>query len=439
MKKTVGLKHKLPNILEIIDQTYEKDFTFTIDGHEYKINKIIADYISPAVLNTHKIDPTYDEFVLKTKGKGDFERFLQLYKTEEIEIQKSEVGFFLELCKALKIDSIELIDKDPHEITIKNVFSQIKYHEKYEEFFSQYLQDEIDFLAENFIKLNDEQKNKMKKFSQNTLIRIFNSTKFQISDEDEFFSFINKLYIENHDNSILYGSVEFSYVSPKLIFEFLDMFKFEDINEDIWMSLCSIIKNDLKDENKKKKKLKHDNFNRIHDKIESKGLKFKFENDTDFDGILNYLQNKYKESFKIEAASHKSNSLNHKVENIVNYKNDDYFYYSDHSKDNWIEIDFKNHSVTPTEYTIKSAHWPKGGDHLKSWRLEGSTDGETWETIDEVKNSEILNNKNAIHTFKIKKNISNKFKQIKLVLKGENWKNKYFLSIDSFELYGTLY
>ena len=47
---TSGLKH-------IDFDKYEKDFTFVVNGKEFKTNKYISDILSPKISNYHLIDP----------------------------------------------------------------------------------------------------------------------------------------------------------------------------------------------------------------------------------------------------------------------------------------------------------------------------------------------------------------------------------------------
>ena len=67
---------------------------------------------------------------------------------------------------------------------------------------------------------------------------------------------------------------------------------------------------------------------------------------------------------------------------------------SESIKNSWICIDFKEHRIISTGYSIRSI----GKDvftkvyFLKSWVIETSNDGITWVKIDEVKNSKLRSN-----------------------------------------------
>lgn len=69
--------------------------------------------------------------------------------------------------------------------------------------------------------------------------------------------------------------------------------------------------------------------------------------------------------------------------------------------------------------------------------IQGSNDGENWETIDTRNNDSNLNGSRLVHSFEIN-NSKNKFRFIRMILTS-NWKNTHNFAIESFEIYGSLY
>ena len=61
-------------------------------------------------------------------------------------------------------------------------------------------------------------------------------------------------------------------------------------------------------------------------------------------------------------------------QNVVDLKSDHSFR-SRYGENQWICYDFKDRRVTPTGYTVKTS---QGYDHLKSWVIEVSNDGDVW-------------------------------------------------------------
>ena len=84
MKNTVKLQSD--SISQVPIQIYEENFTFIVNGEEYRTNKIVADLLSPIISNQHRDDPTFSEFTIKTQSEGNFQTILNLVSFEEKEI-----------------------------------------------------------------------------------------------------------------------------------------------------------------------------------------------------------------------------------------------------------------------------------------------------------------------------------------------------------------
>ena len=84
MKDTIKLQ--TDSILHIPLDSYEQDFTFIVNGEEFRTNKIISHILSQKISKFHLSDPTIDTYSIKTNSKGDFSHFLNLinFKTSEI-------------------------------------------------------------------------------------------------------------------------------------------------------------------------------------------------------------------------------------------------------------------------------------------------------------------------------------------------------------------
>lgn len=60
-----------------------------------------------------------------------------------------------------------------------------------------------------------------------------------INDEDSLLCFINELYKKDSSFSILFGAVYFINVSKSVLKEFVDDFLIDDLDIQIWKSICS--------------------------------------------------------------------------------------------------------------------------------------------------------------------------------------------------------
>ncbi|OHT15136.1 hypothetical protein TRFO_42700 [Tritrichomonas foetus] len=109
---------------------------------------------------------------------------------------------------------------------------------------------------------------------------------------------------------------------------------------------------------------------------------------------------------------------------------------SQNKPDQWIQFDFMNKVVILQNYTIKTHRYSSGSCHLKSWKIEGSSNGETWEEIDK-RESDVLNEENKEETFECAKKES-PYRFIRLLQTGPNHRGDHMLGLSRIEFYGFL-
>lgn len=115
------------SILNIPFEILADDFTFVVNGKEYKTNHIIADIISPKISKMHLFDPTIDKYIIDTFNIGNFEHLLQLINFRSIDIEHIEIPFIEEVLYILGSNTISIEDNDINNpITFENIFGRIK-------------------------------------------------------------------------------------------------------------------------------------------------------------------------------------------------------------------------------------------------------------------------------------------------------------------------
>jgi hypothetical protein len=104
----------------------------------------------------------------------------------------------------------------------------------------------------------------------------------------------------------------------------------------------------------------------------------------------------------------------------------------------WICYDFKDMRVTFTDYSIRTrCHFD--GAHLRSWRLEGLTDGLPWIEIDRRENDDTtLDQKGAIGAFSIREGNRREFRMIRIRQTGKNSSSRNTLGLASLEFFGVV-
>lgn len=121
---------------------------------------------------------------------------------------------------------------------------------------------------------------------------------------------------------------------------------------------------------------------------------------------------------------------------LFDYEDGSFVCYTYDEEEAWICIEFKNHEIRPTNYTIMSAN---DEENLKSFVIEGSKDKKTWTVIDEENDISYLIDSNSIHTFPIHNETEQASKYLRIRRTGPNWKNTNVLQLCLIEFYGELF
>lgn len=413
------------SILNVPVKTYNDEFLFIVNGSKIKTNRLIADLLSPRLCKIHSSDPTLSTFTINTKYDGNFSNIIDLVSFNEVSIPTSELSFASEVLEILENKNI-LFDYDETtttELNIATILTQIKKHEQYQQFYSEIFEKEIDFISSHFYEMSEKQEEELQILSIDTISRIINSEKLVLNSEDQLLRFVNKIYIQKNDASYLYETVKFENVDRKSIFEFVSIFDLNDLNNGMWKNITKLLcENITKKDDRKQNRYK------------SKKIVLPHSTDEKFNGIINYMKKQPNYTIKITASS--VDRYNEQPENAIDFDNINSYYSSKNIPNSWLKIDFGEHRVIATDYTLRSCNWNEHYSHPKSWVIEGSNDNNSWEIIDEEENCQFLVGASLVHTFKM--NISKEFKYIRMRCTGPDSSGDNYLPISAFEIYGTL-
>lgn len=151
-------------------------------------------------------------------------------------------------------------------ITIDNVVNRLIKDENFQEILPKFYQEEVEFISNNFSEILENQREKLKIFSINTIEKIINNSNLQFENEDELLQFINELYNELSEYSILYEYVYFSNVKSSSIEEFINIFDINDLNISTWYSISKRLIEEINNKNKYKNKYTKRNTNKRYKK-----------------------------------------------------------------------------------------------------------------------------------------------------------------------------
>lgn len=174
------------SILKVPLESYYRDFTFIVNGEEFKTSRIISDILSPKISQMHSIDPTIDTFKIDTQARGDFQTILSLIDFKESSINENEITFITEILEIFCNESIKIYFKeDQEELTNENVLKKIEKHEKFQKIYSDQFGKEIEYISLHFNEILSKQE-ELSKLKINTLYKIINNDNLQIEYSRSF-------------------------------------------------------------------------------------------------------------------------------------------------------------------------------------------------------------------------------------------------------------
>lgn len=417
---------------------YKKDFTFIVDGHEYRTSRFEADLISPIIRNRHFTDESNDQFIINTKGtfpSCKFTDFLSLLTFESQEISQKNQKFFKFLFSILGNEEGQILIESSEKVNIHNIFEIIS--EK--QFISPNgeIEKEVKYAAEHFEELNKEE---MKKLDVNIIESIIESDQLKIEDEDSLLNFIVDLYLYDRRLSFLFEKVFFSNVSNEALSNFFDAFNYNDMNGGIWHSIVDRTTNS---------QIKTDESLRPYTRTKLNVKELPYNYGDELNGIINYLTVKAggnlqdHEIIKIESSSCQNEpGYNFSVKNLLNFNNlgDRSMWSPNNERNAHIFYDFFDRKVKLTDYTF---HTPKdeSRDYPKSWSIECSNDLINWIEVDNRLNQYVMNRKNVCKTFKCQNKSDQFYRYVKITSKGPCWSNpnRFYFDLSAVEFFGSIY
>lgn len=423
---------------------YEKNFVFIVNGKEFPTSRFIADLLSPKIRQLHSIDSSSSSFIIDTQESGDFSILLDLINFDQNNISEQELPFISEVIEILNSDSIELNNPDNSDsLSIEKVFDELKIHERNKKFFHTKIEREIEFAASHFYEIDEDDFviiEQMCQIEKDTLNSILSSPKLFLKTEDQLLRIINSIYSNDRSYFQLYEYVQFVNIESENILKFLEVFNMNDLTNETWQKLSIRLQQDTKKCQKLNERYKFDSDYVITAKSTANKIEIQLNDDNQFDGIINFIRkqslDKIQDSVEVTASSIGNSFFS--PSNIIEYETNQLYFYTKNKPSSWIRIDFKNKSVCPKYYTLRTDI--SSDYHPKSWVIEGSFDKVNWEKIDQQNNCNLTNGRGITQTFEIKSNNNNKnFRYIQMRMIGKNWIGSNLLDISAIEFHGSLF
>jgi hypothetical protein len=280
------------------------------------------------------------------------------------------------------------------------------------------------------------------------LYEIISQGSLRLDSEDSLYDFISHGIETNREMFSLLEFVRWEYCSTGVMDDFFDVLleHFCEINASIWASLCARLV------------LPNGTWKQFPPSVK-KGRQFDIP-----DGIIAHLTRKCggnvhdvhvvdvtSGSFEkvTDGANPHSGAYNNAywaaAKNAADLETDSHFYSAyrmkgediPHTRNNWICYNFKERRIVPTHYTIRTHNsGGPGNEHLNSWLVEASADGETWREVAREEGNGQLNGSHFTGTFAVADGEECRF--IRLVQIGRNHLGNDRLWITAWDIFGSL-
>ena len=136
-----------------------------------------------------------------------------------------------------------------------------------------------------------------------------------------------------------------------------------------------------------------------------------------------------------------NSSRAHALKNIADLTADSFFCSDWSTYQVTVCYDFKEKSIIPSGYSIRSSYDSRPGDeNIQSWVIETSNDGSSWTEIDRKQNCRDLDARNVTKMYNV--NTSSSCRYIRLRQTGQNTNSvsryRHQIALSGFEIFGTL-
>lgn len=440
---------------EIPESLLDNDFCFIFDSKKYYCSRILASFISPTVAHIFHSDPLCNSFLIEINDESnsninvhaqkkisfDFDLIVKLMKGESIDINSNNAEFLILIGK--KLGNAELVNQITEnlsaylpKLTPQNVIQRIIIRSS----LNLNIDNEIDFISSHFIEFGDED---LLSLGPTLLLYILsNSRSIQIHSEGWLLSVIKRLILNGGNQyKCLYACVDYENLSTDEFDLFLEEINLEDIDEPLWNSLKSSFLNFKQNHafNNNHNKNQNENQNQKNRKKQvNLSTTISPSKPENMKGIFNYITEvmETNPSSIIDVTSSSFNQQ-HPPENVIDQPNNDTQYFESNNEANsWICFDFKNMKISLSHYTLKTWFWGPNFQHLKSWVVEGSDDGNEWTELDQREDEDSLNDALAFRRFKCAVRVTCRYVRIRST--DIDHSGTHLLILNAVEFYGRL-
>ena len=420
----------------IPSEAVEKDFEFVVNGESIFCNSVLACALSPKISSLRSSDALANRFVINTSDeKGLFHQVLSLTLGKSIDISDDahDVGFFLSIAQELGNRSLleHLLKVTRKGLTVETCVDRLKELASY----GLACDEELEFIAAHFYEIDRE---KLKEIDLDLLNQILFSGSLVLESEDALYEFVADLFRTNEDNQDacfrLFSAVWFECLSIENVTSFCAICGhfLHEMDSMMWEHLSKRLCHDVVVKETYLTRKRHIN----------QGTVIAYTGNNSLNGIIRYLSNACggnvhdKGVVEITSGPPASVSAKDAAKNVADVAVDSRFS-SDDSPNQFVCYNFKNRTIIPTHYSIRSHYHGNPGNHnWKSWVIETSTDGNVWTEVDRHEDNCDLNGRNITSTYPI--SVKKPCRMFRIRQIGPNWGGSNHIIFSSLEVFGTI-
>lgn len=393
------------------------DFSFYVGNHSFKIYKLFACMLSPAVLHALQGDATIEEYQIDFNGnKKVFDQILNIFSGIPFEITAENSFDVYKIASQLQNE--ELIDKSTHSmfstLTNANIFQKFNLAFK----LSIPLAPFIEYISSNFQELSSNEA--LFNLPIDIIVEILKNPKLSIPDYSWLIKWIENVIEERGSQySVLIESIKFANMEPSDIYHVLQMASSASLTSEICFKIKTLFMDILK----------------------SMSLTVEYKNQNDnLHGIIDHLTAKYGNVVEERLVNVLVPCNNSMACDLLNYTNRLKSHWKNESlqEQNWIIFDFKSYTLKLTAYTIRGCYCQDYNCRPKSWTISGSNDQKKWTILSEIRNCTSIDRPYGMMTFEVP-NKTQSFRFIKYTQLENNEKNlHYIVHLSAIEFFGTI-
>jgi hypothetical protein len=400
------------------------DFEFIVGDATYRCPSLIADFISPKIAALHSIDDTIMSFLIETNDSGGyFGSIVELGRGKSIVLTESNWKIVGSISKELGNMEIyeQILRVIEGELSIDNV---VKRMNSLSDICANY-ENEVRFVSSHLYEISSSDVDKLK---FDVFREVVSCNDLKIESEDWLYETISRRISWDFRYFEMFELIRFEFLSVAKMHDYFEIVSnsFEHFTVSQWQSLYSRLIHTIDEQ-------------RVNDRVVVRGTLF--EPSSPLCGILHHLTSRFggnvhdRNVVNITANQVCNSHPNYAAKNVADFESNSCFFSMDKPNQS-ICFDFKTLRIKPTHYTIRTVNVGQGGNHLKNWVIEGSTDGTSWVEIDRHENNTDLNSTLAVKTFTISK--VSTFQMIRLRQIGVNHASVNCLCFTAFEIFGLL-